>query len=270
MKDNGVFKIYLENPWQLDGQYWKSPVVLMTEGVAAGSHGPLFWSGEVLKKIAADWHDVPVTLDHPKVDGFPVSVNHSPEIFANHVIGYVQEPHYDPYTKSLKATIRVPQGITGINQIQELKEVSIGIFSKDLIENGFHKGQAYHGRVLGGEPDHLAILPKGAKGACSWEAGCGIRANSREYQLLQALAQNNYNYLDEGEIPMTNEMLLPTGVEKSDTNFTIQDLQALQEAADENELLLPASMNINLTRPKKQGQGQDYQDDEMLLPQGVE
>jgi hypothetical protein len=57
-------------------------------------------------------------------------------------------------------------------------EVSTGLFSDQDSVPGEWNGEAYDAILRNYRPDHLALLP-GGTGACSWEDGCGVRANQK-------------------------------------------------------------------------------------------
>jgi len=260
-------KVFTDSPWKLNNDTWESPATLMVESVACGSHGCLYWPASVIENMAKSWHDVPLTIDHPLLDGTPVSVNLNQQIFDKHVIGRVINPWFDPISKALKATIQLEPGRVGnVNQILSYKNLSIGVFSDEVNDVGQYKGKRYQGRVTMGTPDHVAVLPPGGPGpACSWETGCGIRANMSPGDMILSQALTTYIKQLTGEIEMTDEKMLPIGVfnEGEETTISESELRALQEA----EILLPTHMNINLDGHKP-GQD-DYQDEGMLLPAGV-
>ena len=51
---------------------WVVNMVMITEGVHAGSNGALYYSAEELKKSASAWDSKPIVVDHPT----PVSYTH--------------------------------------------------------------------------------------------------------------------------------------------------------------------------------------------------
>jgi hypothetical protein len=70
-----------------------------------------------------------------------------------------------------------------------MKEVSVGVFVETVITDGEFQGTRYHGLTRKATPDHLAVLPPGQTGACSFsEHGCGIRAYASEIDELRAIA----------------------------------------------------------------------------------
>lgn len=178
-------KVY-SGPWTLSGGHWCAPCILVREGVMAGSDGPMFWPASTIEAMAGLWHDVPLSLGHPMgSNGKPVSIKAAQE----HVIGTVTNPVYDHVSRSLRATIKVPEGVWRVHQLQAMKEVSVGVFVETVITDGEFQGTRYHGLTRKATPDHLAVLPPGQTGACSFsEHGCGIRAYASEIDELRALA----------------------------------------------------------------------------------
>ncbi len=162
-------------------QYIVYPVVILTEGVHSGSGGPTLYTAEELSKFVESWNGVPVTLQHPDENGVPVSAN-SPEIYENQVMGTLFNTLYE--NGKLKAEIwlrntmieLLDPGLRNRLVNGERLEVSTGLFCEDDQSNGVHNNIEYTSIARNIRPDHLALLP-GGTGACSWEDGCGVRAN---------------------------------------------------------------------------------------------
>lgn len=188
---------------EIDGvNYLTAPVVMMVEGVHRGSHGPLFHSATELSKSSAAWEGMPVVINHPQDEaGNYISANSVQE----KVVGYVCEPKMEG--KKLKAKIRVNVDKTSVvspTTIAALKankvlEVSIGVFTDEIKEEGEWNGETYIARATNHKPDHLAILPTD-QGACSVSDGCGIRVNK--------LQTNNMGGMTNEEITMQNSLLV--------------------------------------------------------------
>ena len=53
--------------------YLVIPVVMMVEGVHAGSQGAVYHSMDELGKVPESWNGRPIVIDHPMIDGIPVS-----------------------------------------------------------------------------------------------------------------------------------------------------------------------------------------------------
>lgn len=163
--------------------YWVLPVVMMVEGVHHGNRGPLLYTQEQLAASASFWNGMPVTIGHPQDEkGRYISAN-SPGVF-HEIVGRV----YNPKMKGAKLTAEVWIDVNAltlvsteaIEYIKEKKalDVSIGVFSEEVGEQGEHNGEVYRAEAINLGPDHLALLP-GVDGACSWNDGCGIRNNSK-------------------------------------------------------------------------------------------
>lgn len=157
------------------------PAVMMVEGVHNGSLGPLFHSAEELGHIEGAWNGIPVVIQHPQNNsGDYISANIPSQI--EKAVGRVYNAHMDD--KKLKGEVWLdvetlkkysPETLGYIQQKRPL-DVSVGVFTDELSEEGEWNGEMYIGRAQNHRPDHLALLP-GGQGACSWADGCGIRVN---------------------------------------------------------------------------------------------
>jgi hypothetical protein len=161
-------------------QHMIVPVVMMVEGVHAGSHGPLFHSMKELGKFPDSWNGIPVTVGHPQIGGQNVSAN-SPEVIEQ-TVGKVFNTRVE--NNKLKAEVWLdeqrlqsisPETMAFIQKGNNL-EVSIGVFTDEELVNGEWNGEIYKAIAKNHRPDHLALLP-GERGACSWADGCGVRVN---------------------------------------------------------------------------------------------
>jgi len=165
------------------------PVVMMVEGVHNGSAGPLLHTQEELGKFPEAWNGIPVSIGHPEVNGCPISAN-SPSVIDQSVIGRV----YNSKMEDSRLKGEVWADIEKLKQLSPLAyayimqqkplDVSVGVFSEDEPTTGEWNGENYIAIARNYRPDHLALLPE-ATGACSWQDGCGIRANSEG--LLEAV-----------------------------------------------------------------------------------
>ena len=159
------------------------PVVMMREGVHNGSRGPTLHLAEELGNTPESWNGMPVIIDHPSVDGEYVSAN-SPEIIETRSVGRVYNAHMD--NDKLRAELWLnedrlrqlsPVALDHVNRQLPL-DVSVGIYSDNEEATGEWNGEEYHAIARNYRKDHLALLPGGV-GACSWNDGCGIRANKK-------------------------------------------------------------------------------------------
>lgn len=171
---------------RLEGrEHLVAPVVMLVEGVHAGSGGAVFYPAEEVAHFAQAWNGVPVTVEHPTEHGSPISANH-PHVVERQTIGRVFNTAWDG--KRLKGEIWVDilkaQGVQGgAEALRYLRsggqlqlEVSTGLFSDTDATAGTWNGEEYQTIARNIRPDHLALLP-GGTGACSWRDGCGVRAN---------------------------------------------------------------------------------------------
>ena len=222
------------------------PVVMMTEGVHAGSHGPLYHSALEFGKYSASWNGIPVVVTHPKKDGSFISAN-SPEVIDNQAVGAIYNTHTEDGKLKAEAWLdedklmRVsPVAAAYIKEGKQL-EVSIGVFTDDDFVNGEWNGEAYSAVARNHRPDHLALLP-GERGACSWEDGCGVRTNmeggAAESEYTSMSISVNQRQTNKGDIK-TMEKCCPEKVEmlvmSEDTGFDEDDRGWLSEL-DEDQM----------------------------------
>lgn len=160
------------------------PVVMMREGVHNGSHGAIFHPIDELGHFEAAWNGIPVSIQHPSIDGKHVSAN-SPDIIDANVVGKVFNTHVEGDKLKAEAWLDKerlkqisPATASYLKKGQPI-EVSLGMFTDDEAGDGTWNGETYTATARNHRPDHLALLP-GGRGACSWSDGCGIRANEEE------------------------------------------------------------------------------------------
>jgi len=161
------------------------PVVILAEGVHSGLSGAFLYPAAELASTAHLWNGVPVPVFHPMDGDTAVSCN-QPQIMETQVLGRVYNAAWDSVDRKVRAEIwidlaaaeSVPDGPESVRMIQagEPLEVSSGLFSFDDGEAGTWNGEEYESTITNISPDHLALLP-GQRGACSWQDGCGVRAN---------------------------------------------------------------------------------------------
>lgn len=163
-----------------------APVVLMVEGVHCGSGGPTLYTAEELSKFPEAWNGRPVPVFHPQENGIPVSCN-DPQVIQRQSVGQLFNVHFDSDAGKLRGEIWVdeergrlisPATMTALRNGRQL-EVSTGLYTEDEDMPGVWNGEEYARIARNHRPDHLALLP-GERGACSWEDGCGVRANEQE------------------------------------------------------------------------------------------
>lgn len=223
-----------------------APVVLMVEGVHNGSSGPLFYSADELRASAFSWNGVPVPVHHPVDDsGTPISCN-SPDILDGRVVGRLFNVEFNTQpTPRLRGEIHVdvekalqvdPTVVDSLVQNRPL-EVSTGLFSVDESIVGDWKGERYQAIVRNIRPDHLALLP-GGRGACSWQDGCGIRANETKgdqnmkeqvgiFQRIVSLLKNNMTLTDNEQSMQEMQRAVQRKLDSLDSMTQVHFLEAL-------------------------------------------
>lgn len=192
------------------------PVVMMVEGVHEGSRGPLFHSAYELGKVVAAWNGIPITIQHPQVGDMFISANTPQEI--DKCVGRIYNARMDgiklkaeAWLDEQKLLATSPTALAYIRQQRPL-EVSVGVFTDEEDETGEWNGETYIAIAHNHRPDHLALLP-GGMGACNWEDGCGIRANTnqikiKDYEMKQEELLKIYKDLSKkgfAVVPVVNE-----------------------------------------------------------------
>lgn len=169
----------------LDREWTVVPVVALVEGViyAMNSPGPELVTADVYEHAPEAWNGRPIFIDHPLVDGHPVSGN-TPEILEAKAFGQV----FNAGTKDSKlvmeawidnaraSVVEGGQDLLDRVNAEDPIEISVGAFVDVDEAAGTYNGRDYVGRWVEIVPDHLALLPTGVKGACSRDMGCGVRA----------------------------------------------------------------------------------------------
>lgn len=157
------------------------PVIALVEGVvhAMNAAKPEFVPGDELR--TAGWNGRPIFLGHPIKDGVAVSGN-DPDLLEKKCIGTVFNVAVANSKLKMEAWIDVekckdvnPRLLERIDADEPI-EISVGVFTETENASGEHLGKRYAAKWHDIVPDHLAILEEGDLGACSREAGCGIRA----------------------------------------------------------------------------------------------
>jgi len=157
------------------------PVIALVEGV----HNGILYTQEELNKHPAAWSGVPITLDHPVGnDGMPISANSPPVLdtlcvgrFFNTAIKDNTKLYGEIWLENARINALRPEIIPALNAKEPL-EVSTGLFMDAIPQSGTWNEEPYNEVATNFRPDHLAILPD-AKGACSWEDGCGAPRNNK-------------------------------------------------------------------------------------------
>ena len=159
------------------------PLVALREGVFQGatSAAPELYLAEQFGRIADTWNDRMVTIGHPRVNGRFVSAG-TTGIWEQDGIGRIQNARVQDKKLKVEAHIDMAKvselGSDAIDLVERIRrgeqiDVSVGAFVSSEPQTGFFDGKSFSAVQTNYVPDHVAILPVGVKGACSWRDGCG-------------------------------------------------------------------------------------------------
>lgn len=136
------------------------------------------------------WNGVPVTVGHPMANGHSISAN-SPQVIEQWSVGTIYNSRLEGGDLKAEAWLDIER-VNAVRPglIEDLEagtdmDVSTGYFSDDVEEVGTINGRDYKVISRNLNPDHLALLPD-VSGACSWQDGCGVRANERSTATMSA------------------------------------------------------------------------------------
>lgn len=189
---------YRTQQWEGE-EYLIVPIIAMVEGVHYGSEGPGYYSLEEIRKFPEAWNGVPLPVFHPIDGGVFVSAN-SPEVISEQSVGHFFNAYFEEGKLrgdgwiSIKRARTIAPEILDIVRSNGRLEISTGLFSEHDIVTGQWNGEEYEFIVRNIRPDHIALLP-GGQGACSWEDGCGVRANQGEQQETEEHQLEDFEYL---------------------------------------------------------------------------
>lgn len=140
------------------------PVIMARVGVEM--NGGVIPNEEMMPE---SWNGVPVTVGHPRDASGYISAN-SPGTLETFAVGRIFNAHMNEGRLRAEAwidTSRATDELISAIQSGAPMDVSTGYFS-----------QTVNGEYRDIKPDHLALLPN-EQGACSWQDGCGVRANQK-------------------------------------------------------------------------------------------
>ena len=170
---------------QMEGrEFLVAPMIMMVPGVHSGSDGPIYYSEEELSKFPAAWNQKPVVVYHPEYNGQSISAC-DPDILTNRKVGTIMKATFEDGKLKAEAWLEIDRMDVVDNRIstaienKEMMELSIGVFSETVIEEGEWNKEPYIGIAKNLRADHLALLPD-KLGACSIEDGAGfMRVNAK-------------------------------------------------------------------------------------------
>ena len=229
---------------EIEGKdYIKLPVVFLKEGILEGSAGALLHKADIFKDYAERFNKIPVTYMHPQLNNEYVSV----KVNGTDVLGFLDNVSYNEKKRALEGYVYIDNALLQnkylhLNELINKKyniEVSVGIYSEvDKIE-GIFNGKKYIGVVQNYEPDHLAILGE-FPGACSYNAGCGIRNNQHKADEINNNKTNKkMEEMDEKKLTL-NELI--EKLEDKDKSIVKQALSLLENKKKE---LIDVIVNAN-------------------------
>lgn len=154
----------------MDGkQYLVVPTVMLTEGVHAGSQGPLLYLNEHISKNPESWNHKPTVVYHPVQNGLGVSAC-TPDVIERQGCGLLMNTRFDDKLRTESwldeaKTDKVDPRILPAIRNKQVLNGSTGLWHELKPEAGKWNSQDYLGIVTNMLPDHWAILPD-QPGAC--------------------------------------------------------------------------------------------------------
>ena len=143
-----------------------APMSMITEGVHAGSEGPLLYKNEELSDNPQIWNGKPVVVYHPSGGK---SAN-DPDLWTNHKVGVIMNTRMDTVTvnkKKVPALLAeawlepdrmqaVDERVAESIEAGKMMEVSTGLFTdnESADEGAEWNGEAYDALVHNMRPDH--------------------------------------------------------------------------------------------------------------------
>ncbi len=171
-------------------RYLVAAATLIVPGVLNGSQGALYYPPDEVLKDPEIWNAVPLVVDHPTVDGTPVSARH-PAVLNDCGIGFifnakgtdgalVAEAWFDADALR-RADAKLPPAQRILPRLERGLpiELSTGLRTRNdpAPAGAVYNGQPYDFIARDYGPDHVAVLP-GKRGACSNADGCGVNVQN--------------------------------------------------------------------------------------------
>lgn len=159
-------------------EFLVAPMIMLTEGVHAGSNGPLLYPSDELAKTPVVWNHKPVVVYHPTMNGQGVSAC-DPDVITNRKVGVIMNTRFEKGKLHAEAWLdkeranKVDPRILQAIETATVMELSTGLFTDNEAKEGEWNGEKYVAVARNYRPDHLALLPD-KKGACSIEDGAGF------------------------------------------------------------------------------------------------
>lgn len=247
----------------LEGRSYKVvPMVMLTEGVHAGSNGPLYYPREELAKTPVVWNHKPVVVYHPTMNGQAISAC-EPAVISKRKVGIILNTKWEPGKKGAPGKLtaeawletnrlgKVDQRVADAVQNGKMMEVSTGLFTDNQQVDGLWNKEAYSSIARNYRPDHLAILPD-EKGACSIADGAGLMRNASKSVFV-----SNGKYLKKGATMATRKQVINGLITNATSPWDEDDREFLTNMEVEQFDKLAENAGI-----KKKSNGQDYISDD--------
>ena len=158
-----------------------APATLIVSGVLEGSQGKIFYSPSEVCSTANAWAGVPLTLDHPAINGQAVSADH-PAV-RDTWLGLVENPECNQGKLTADAVFDVTtcnrHGLLAALERGQPIELSTGLYLERQPFRGNFRGREFTHLATNFRPNHVAILLH-QRGACSVSDGCGVFSHNSE------------------------------------------------------------------------------------------
>jgi hypothetical protein len=171
----------------INGREWLiAPATSIVVGVLPGSDGSLFYPAKHVSRNPSKWDGIPLLINHPTLNGQPVSARY-PGIVAANGVGFAYNSHFNESRQSLRHQFhfdveslrRIQPATLADIQSGRKVEISTGLYLRKLPIVGpdgstlAFNGKPYTHTTSNYRPDHIAILVN-ERGACGVDDGCGI------------------------------------------------------------------------------------------------
>lgn len=234
-------------------EYLVVPVVMIVEGVLNDALVPEVEFG----RYAEAWNGRPVVVEHPVIDGVPVSAN-QPHILERSSIGQLFDAHTEGGKLKAEAWLNVGKAqrigygeLVDRVESGEIIEVSTGYFPDIDARAGEFNGEGYNAVHRNIRPDHLAFLLQD-EGACSVADGCGTRVNKKQINVggvvmnvkdaLKTIAANiGFRANFERDNTMQNDSLIcKAETLKANGKLSAKQFQQLMDMEEDERALMRA------------------------------
>lgn len=171
---------------KLDGvEHLVLPLVALVEGVyqCANCDAPNYYPAAEFAKNVGAWNGRPVTIGHPIRNGNFVSAG-SPDVWQTERLGTTFNARLDGRRLCVEAWVDKAaveragadaQAVMAAIEDGDQVEVSTAAWIDEAPRVASYGGKKYEAVQINFQPDHIALLKLGERGACNWADGCGVR-----------------------------------------------------------------------------------------------